>query len=391
MRVCALLLCCIATAVPSLMAQDVQPKPSPYAQWKNGPSSDKRFFPIAVWLQDPKYASQYKAAGINIYFGLWKGPTEEQLAELTRQGMPVICSQNEVGLRHRDDKIIVAWMHGDEPDNAQELPAGQKGYGPPISPGVIINDYARMRKADPSRPVILNLGQGVAYDNYIGRGVRRNHPEDYLEYVKGGDIVSFDIYPVCHDSAEVKGKLWYVGQGVSRLRQWGGRGKVVWNVIECTRIGGERTPTPEEIRSEVWMSLIHGSMGITYFVHSWAPKFDERALLHDPVNLAAVTAINKRIQELAPVLNSPTIEDGGKVSSSHPDCPVDIMVKRHEGATYVFAAAMREHETRGTFEIRGLKTGASAEVLDEARSIPVRGGKFSDDFKGYGVHFYRIR
>ena len=43
--------------------------------------------------------------------------------------------------------------------------------------------------------MLLNLGQGVAFDNYIGRGVRRNHPEDYPEYVKGCDIASFDIYP----------------------------------------------------------------------------------------------------------------------------------------------------------------------------------------------------
>src|SRR5438128_2370857 len=85
-------------------------------------------------------------------------------------------------------------MHGDEPDNAQSLGSG-KGYGPPIPPERIISDFKRIRAADPSRPVLLNLGQGVAFDNYIGRGVRRNHPEDYPEYLKGCDIGSFDIYP----------------------------------------------------------------------------------------------------------------------------------------------------------------------------------------------------
>ena len=139
------------------------------------------------------------------------------------------------------------------------------------------------------------------------------------------------------------------------------------------------------------MSLIHGSMGITYFVHSWAPKFDECALLHDPVNLAAVTAINRRIQELAPVLNSATIEGGATVTSSNPDCPVAIMVKRHAGATYLFAVAMRDVEATATFEVKGLKAQETVEVLDESRSIPVRGGKFSDVLRKYEVHLYRIR
>ncbi len=50
----------------------------------------------------------------------------------------------------------------------------------------------------------------MAYDQYIGRGVRTNHPEDYREYLQGSDIASFDIYPAVHDKPEVKGKLEFV-------------------------------------------------------------------------------------------------------------------------------------------------------------------------------------
>src|ERR1044071_3172543 len=32
-------------------------------------------FPIAVWLQSPSNAARYQAAGVNLYVGLWKGPT----------------------------------------------------------------------------------------------------------------------------------------------------------------------------------------------------------------------------------------------------------------------------------------------------------------------------
>jgi hypothetical protein len=109
------------------------------------------------------------------------------LAELKRQGLHVVCSQNETGLKHLDDPTIVAWMSGDEPDNAQSL-GKRKGDGPPVSRAKVVEDYERMKKADPSRPVLLNLGQGVAWDQSVGRGPRRNHPEDYPEYIKGCDI-----------------------------------------------------------------------------------------------------------------------------------------------------------------------------------------------------------
>ena len=100
---------------------------SPYAQWGNGPSSDPDYFPIGVWLQSPSNATRYQAAGINLYVGLWRGPTAEQLAALSAVGMRVICAQNEVGLAHADDPIIAAWMHGDEPDNAQRQADGSWG------------------------------------------------------------------------------------------------------------------------------------------------------------------------------------------------------------------------------------------------------------------------
>ncbi|MCI0459363.1 MAG: hypothetical protein L0Z62_20630 [Gemmataceae bacterium] len=127
----------------------------PYAAWTNGLPAEADYFPLAVWLQNPANAAKYKAAGINLYVGLWRGPTESQLAELKKHGLRVICSQNAVGLQHKDDPTIVGWMHGDEPDNAQRM-RGQKGYGPPIQPAQIIENYRKLQKADPSRPILLN-------------------------------------------------------------------------------------------------------------------------------------------------------------------------------------------------------------------------------------------
>lgn len=366
-----------------------------YTRWKNGPPSDPSYFPIAVWLQQPKNAPKYKAAGINLYVGLWKGPTEEQLAKLAEAGMPVICSQNKVGLANRDNPIIVGWMHGDEPDNAQSIidPVTKKrSYGGPVPPPEIVEDYEKYRAAEPTRPIMLNLGQGVANDEWRGRGSGA-HIDDYLTYVKGCDIVSFDVYPVVGiRKPDGENYLWYVPKGVSRLAKWTGGDKIIWNCIESTHINNEKAKaTPHQVKAEVWMSLIHGSMGLIYFVHEWKPKVTDSALLNDPEMLAAVTAINNQIHELAPVLNSPTIKDGAAVESSSEEVPIAIMVKRYDGATYVFAVGMRNAPAKGTFHVNGLPETSTAEVIGEERSISVKNGKFEDDFDAYDVHLYRIR
>jgi hypothetical protein len=359
-----------------------------------GRPADPAFFPIAVWLQDPANAARYQKAGINIYVALWRGPTEAQLATLRAAGMPVICDQNRVALAHRDDPTIAAWMHGDEPDNAQEVTdpkTGRRGYGPPVPPARIEADYRRLRARDPSRPVMLNLGQGVANDAWKGRGSGASL-DDYYGYVKGADIVSFDVYPVVGiDRPDGEKFLWYVARGIDRLVKFTAGARPLWSCIECTHISEPtRKATPHQVRAEVWMALTHGASGLIYFVHEFKPHFNEHALLDDPAMLAAVTEINRQIHDLARVLNSPTIAGALAVKSSSADVPISTMVKRSGGATYVFTVGMRNAPTRGTFTLQGLPGEAKAEVLGEGRTVPVRGGTFEDAFAPYDVHIYRI-
>lgn len=349
------------------------------------------FFPIGVWLQDPTNATHYRAAGINTYVGLWQGPTAKQLTELQATGMRVICFQNEIALRHSGGTNIIAWMQEDEPDNARKLGA-RLGFGSPTSPGRIRAEYQRMKNADATRPVFLNLGQGVAWNNWYGRGARNRRPEDYPHYLEGCDIASFDIYPVNHPSIEVAGNLWYVPQGVQRLLHLTNGKKLVWNYIECTRINlSDRKPTPAEVRAEVWMSLIHGSRGIIYFVHQFKPTFIEAALLNDPEMLAAVTQLNQQITRLAPVLNSPSVTNAGMIRSTNIAAPIAVMVKQAEGFTYFFAVAMRPLETGAEFTLKHFPALDTVEVIGENRSLPMSEGKFSDRFGPWEVHLYRVR
>jgi hypothetical protein len=236
------------------------------------------------------------------------------------------------------------------------------------------------------------MGQGVAWDNYIGRGVRRNHPEDYPQYIKGADIISFDIYPAVHDNKEIAGNLWYVPKGVERLVNWSQGEKVVWNCLECTHISNpQKKATPRQVRSEAWMSLIHGSKGLIYFVHQFKPVFREAALLDDPEMLKGVTELNNQIASLAPVLNSPSVAGKASVKSESSDIPIAIMVKQHQGSTYLFAAAMREGKTTAAFKISGDRGANKITVLGESREFTSKDGAFTDDFSSWDVHLYQIK
>jgi hypothetical protein len=369
--------------------------------WTRGPDVGPNRFPIAVWLQSPRNAAKYKAIGINTYVGLWEGPTGEQIAELKRQGMVVFCGQNDYALKHLDEKTIVGWLQEDEPDNAQSLGEG-KGYGPPILPERIVERYRKMRAADPTRPVLLNLGQGVAWDGWYGRGVRTNHPEDYPQYARGGDIVSFDIYPAVHDRPAVAGKLWYVALGVHRLRDWAGD-RPVWDCIECTRISNAKVrPTPEQVKAEVWMSIVHGSRGLIYFCHEFSPRFVEAGLLADAEMARAVKAINAQVQELAPVIHGPpqsglvTLKTEPAASSAElarllPGPPIRMTVRKHEGAVYVIAVNLESAPALGRFQADGLRDQGKVEVLGEDRAIDVKDGQFQDRFAPNAVHLYRMK
>jgi hypothetical protein len=208
-------------------------------------------------------------------------------------------------------------------------------------------------------------------------------------YLKGCDIASFDIYPVNSSEEEVEGQLWYVAKGIENLREWTDHTKPAWCWIETTRISekSKRKPTPAEVRSEVWMALVHGAKGFGYFCHTFVGKMDDAALLHDTEMIHAVKEINEQVTSLAPVLNSPDIEAYASAISSNRSVPVDILAKKDGKAHYIFAVAMRNGPTNVTLSVR---SGKHVEVLGENRTLRVKNGKFTDEFSGYGVHLYKI-
>jgi hypothetical protein len=363
--------------------------PAYYRRWSLGPSPDPSFFPVAVWLQSPPNAARYAAAGVNTFTGLWKGPTDDQLAGLADARVATYCDRDAAGVwrAHLDDPTIQAWMQLDQPDDAQQNASG--GYDPCIDPAVVRATYDGFVATDPRRPVYLGLGRGVADVTWTGRGDCAGHTETYPEYAKGGDLLAFHIYP--HDDSV---PIETVAAGVDNLRAWSEAKKPITAIIEASNINGNGRPTPAELAAEVWMSLVHGAAGVQYFCHRFMPTFSETDCLDDAPTAAALADIDGRIRELAPVLNTPSVANGVEVTSSAADIPVDVMLKREGGATYLFAVEMRAGKTTASFTLRGLPARAAVEALGESRTPAVAATAgavtFGDVFSGYGVHIYRV-
>ena len=137
------------------------------------------------------------------------------------------------------------------------------------------------------------------------------------------------------------------------------------------------------------MSLISGSRGLIYFVHEFKPRFQEAALLEDPITLKAVTELNHQISDLAPVLNEPNVSTQAQVRLEKGS--IKTMFKRHDGTTYVFAVEMTGNNASAELSLRDSKAATKAEVLGENRTLPFEGGTFKDSFGPWDVHLYKLK
>lgn len=118
---------------------------------------------------------------------------------------------------------------------------------------------------------------------------------------------------------------------------------------------------------------------------------NEAALLDERAMADAAKTIDTQIAALPPALNTPSVANGVTVRSSNGRLPVDTMLKRFGGNTYLFAAGARDAgATTANFELRSLTKTVIADVLGEHRKIVVRHGIFQDSFTDYEVHLYRI-
>jgi hypothetical protein len=377
--------------------------PAYYAKWSNGVPADSTFFPITVWYQVPSSGFFYQKMGVNFFtfWGLPANTSEGDLTTLSKYAMSGITGYTDMYLNSANKSVVKGWFHPqDEPDNAVS------GTQDPVPPASIISDYNAIIAKDATRPVFINLGQGAAIDSWYGRGNRAYSPQDYIEYCKGADVISYDIYPMNMtpwvsgvDAAwkkpfmdELSGNIWYVAKGIDNLRKATDYKKPIWAFIECTNYDTDPACklTPVETKAEAWMALVHGARGLGYFCHVLKPNMIIAGVLNNAAMKAEVTSINATIKANAPMLNTQSVSNAVTVSTGTPAMIVDAMVKRFNGYTYIYTVSMRPGTPTATFKLRDFTGTATVEVVGESRTITATDGVFQDTFTKWGVHIYKV-
>jgi hypothetical protein len=375
--------------------------PDYFGRWSNSFPTDPSFFPIGVWnetLAELSWIQQYKDLGINTFVSLYNGVTTPMLDAIRNAGMYVVGGPT--GPSPDPGSVFAARYFADEPDGIYVCNHGLPSWLAELCSGVVgshtfassvdamSNELARR---DPTRPVFNQYTKPVALPGY-GSPHTLN---DLRTFARAGDITSFDYYPI--SDPWTPGQVWDIYRATRHTRELANRSQPVWVFIETSYIfpetwGNRRSPTPAQMQAEVWQAIIGGARGIEYFNHNFYEQDprqppSQRVLITPAYAemAAAAKQVNERLHRLAPVINAPFAE--GFVTATG---NVNVMAKYHAGSFYVFAATSQHASQQVTFTLNGIE-GATAVALDEGRSLPVTGGRFTDSFQGEtGVHVYRI-
>jgi hypothetical protein len=416
--------------------------PNYYARFSHGLPTSRSYFPISVWLESVLSQADIdkdKNAGLNTYLGL---TANSDLGLVRSSGMHAIVQIDEFGAH----QAMQGWFLADEVDMT---------HGPSTG-------YAEMQRVANATPAdgrvrYTNYGKGVLfwesdaeaarfvndYQDIVAADAYFFTDENVCSGTEGGTLVAggADLSPAeCHRAANY-------GATVRRLRGLvsPAGSKPVWAVVELGHPFTESdwpTITPAQVRAAVWQSLIGGARGIVYFNHSFGGPHQTQHILRDGSDAdsayasirSVARATNRQIDELAPVLNSPTVRSGwsqragttamvkwaegkkakakkrckskkkkkckkkakGKKAKAKKKCKSKkgkkckkAKRKKTKGHLYVFAGSAGS-PVEGRFSLPCVGD-AQAAVVGENRTIPVRGGSFSDHFAdGNAIHIYRI-
>ncbi|MFG2072157.1 hypothetical protein [Nonomuraea maritima] len=392
----------------------------PRIPWEGGPAyydrfpstkaagwSDPSFFPIGVWYESvitQDDVDKDREAGINTYVELTE---TSDMALIRNNGMFAMPSKPLAG--YGDE--TVAWLITDEADMwAGPGDDGWTGKFPGEGPLCIPDDPHKQRCGNTvmktlkdrlpkdGRPHYANYGKGVMIwqtDKQAARFVN-----SYTDMVSL-DVYWYTSYYACIDGqnylklkADQCGRAANYGLLIDRQRKLDaedGKRQPIYAFVEVGHPAPEdkRQIEGAEVKGAVMNSLIHEARGVIYFNHSFGGSCQSQHVLRDACGTKtrpAVIEVNRQIKQLAPVLNTQSLDFAFGSG-------VDTMLKRHDGFYYLFAMPSASGKPgEHTFTLPpGVRPG-QGEVLFENRRVEVdASGRFKDTFEAeHSYHVYKF-
>lgn len=141
-----------------------------------------------------------------------------------------------------------------------------------------------------------------------------------------------------------------------------------------------RNPTYAEQIAQSWGAVCAGCTGLSWYIGFPSTEGSFRAMVD----------VNREVQSLADVILSEEI--CADSVCDRPKNEIRHFTRRRGGAWYVLSCNISPGAIeRASFSMPdGAPENGVVEVLFENRSLPLKGGVFSDSFAGYSRHLYRI-
>lgn len=292
---------------------------------------------------------------------------------------------------------LFGWQLYDEPEN------DQFGRGAPVPPKNLIEAYQAIKSVDPSHPVSIAIG-GVLSDEY--------------EYLDGTDTLMLEYGVLPPGTVPPFGPPWdslsQMGDFLAPASDTATRkdkglmlAMTVYNVandyyIWQGREGKGAYPTQEEIRFMAYNSIVHGVSDLIFncyrFDYGKGPDGkdlggDDISHRANPQQWHAVSAIASELRSMVPILSAPSRQpgDAGVTIMGTATSPVKMMIKEHDGKTYLITVNPAEHCVEAEILLAPDRfPDPSVTLLPEGLPISSKQGAFSVHWKPYEVRIYEV-
>jgi len=297
------------------------------------------------------YMDRCAQLGMKVHYNLislsGQGGSNSKTVALTAEEKKVrLIDEIKTFMNH---PALLAWYISDEPNGFK------------IPPESLEEIYRIVKETDPWHPVSM-----VFMAPFLSS----------KKYANALDIVMADPYPVPNYPIGLTGDV----AGQLKTEFTGKR--AVWMVLQAFG-GGEwwgREPTPQELRSMTWQSIIRGATGIQYFVRQGLNYFPKSVPAWNECGRMAL-----EVAEITPWLLSD--EETLQVESSSKN--IIVASKLHDGQLLVMAVNKINEPSPVVIRTRGFSSG-TAKLIFENRTISVTGGQIKDYISPYGSQVYLL-
>jgi hypothetical protein len=357
----------------------------------------KRIFPVTPFVVSAGQAKAWLKAGYINVNGWWSGwataYTKEQFKEyidaaglsigpdvrflgdgsgLTINDPSAIDVAKDYFAYLKDDPNLFMWTWVDEPDRG----------GPRVLPSRIKDITDVGHSIDGNHPSLVNLygyspsitkARGFVYPNLVA------------------DVYSFDVYPVIYHGTIGTTMTSYVST-IDQFQRYN-YGLTPWFSFIEVRANPKKDgscctpgPTPQQLRMEAWLNVVHGIKGIAW----WHPQ-----VTIPPENLAEMARFVDQTGRLTDAILGPRSTYKLTSNATQAGQRIDTMVREDATTVWVFAVRLTDFGEEAypsldaKFQISGI-ANATAQVFDENRTVAVANGTFNDSFPPCAVHIYRI-